>query len=189
LTIPACSGGSSYRWHCLAALIIATGLTTGCEREARRYRELPASASRETAVRVTALEPGVPQQQADVQSPYQNNAWGMAEGKRLYAAYNCAPCHGVNGGGAIGPPLIDDKWIYGAGADQIYATISQGRPNGMPSFGGHVTTQQIWQLVAYVQSMAGQVKATSAPSRNDDQMAALPESRRPQQAPVQTGHR
>ena len=63
----------------------------------------------------------------------------MGEGKRLYAAYNCAPCHGVNGGGAIGPPLIDDKWIYGAGADQIYATISQGRPNGMPSFGGHVT--------------------------------------------------
>ena len=38
----------------------------------------------------------------------------MGEGKRLYAAYNCAPCHGVNGGGAIGPPLIDDKWIYGA---------------------------------------------------------------------------
>ena len=81
------------------------------------------------------------------------------------------------GGGAIGPPLIDDKWIYGAGADQIYATISQGRPDGMPSFGGHITTQQIWQLVAYVQSMSGQVKATSAPSRNDDQMAALPESR------------
>ena len=81
----------------------------------------------------------MPQQQAEVKSPYQENAWGMGEGKRLYAAYNCAPCHGVNGGGAIGPPLIDDKWIYGAKADQIYATISQGRPDGMPSFGGHIT--------------------------------------------------
>ena len=106
----------------------------------------------------------------------------MAEGKRLYAAYNCAPCHGLNGGGAIGPPLMDDKWIYGAQPDQIYATISQGRPNGMPSFGGHVPNQQIWQLVAYVESMSGQAKATSAPSRNDDQLGALPESRRPRAA-------
>jgi cytochrome c oxidase cbb3-type subunit 3 len=173
----------------LATAVCAAVLAAGCEREARRYQELPASANRETGVRVGALEPGTPQQQAEVKSPYQNNAWGMGEGKRLYAAYNCAPCHGANGGGAIGPALIDDKWIYGARADQIYATISQGRPDGMPSFGGHVTTQQIWQLVAYVQSMAGQVKATSAPSRNDDQMAALPESRQSKQTPVQTGHR
>ena len=173
----------------LAALCLAGIVTAACEREARRYQELPASANRETGVRVGALEPGMPQQQAEVRSPYQDNAWGMGEGKRLYAAYNCAPCHGVNGGGAIGPPLIDDKWIYGAKADQIYATISQGRPDGMPSFGGHITTQQIWQLVAYVQSMSGQVKATSAPSRNDDQMAALPESRQSKQVPVQTGHR
>jgi cytochrome c oxidase cbb3-type subunit 3 len=164
-------------------------LTGACEREARRYQELPAAANRETGVRVSSLEPGLAQQQAEVTSPYQNNAWGMGEGKRLYAAYNCAPCHGVNGGGAIGPPLIDDRWIYGARADQIYATISQGRPDGMPSFGGHVTTQQIWQLVAYVQSMSGQVTPTSAPSRNDDQMAALAESRQSKQVPVQTGHR
>jgi cytochrome c oxidase cbb3-type subunit 3 len=170
-------------------LVAGLAVAGGCEREARRYQELPASANRETGVRVGALQPGTPQQQAEVKSPYQNNAWGMGEGKRLYAAYNCAPCHGVNGGGAIGPALIDDKWIYGAGADQIYATISQGRPDGMPSFGGHITTQQIWQLVAYVQSMSGQVKATAAPSRNDDQMAALPESRQSKQVPVQTGHR
>jgi cytochrome c oxidase cbb3-type subunit III len=161
----------------------------GCDREARRYKELPASANRETAVRLTALEPGTPQQQAEIRSPYQDNAWGIGEGKRLYAAYNCAPCHAVNGGGAIGPPLIDDKWIYGAKADQIYATISQGRPNGMPSFGGHIPTQQIWQLVAYVQSMGGQVKQTDAAGRNDDQMAALPESRQSPQTPIQTGHR
>ena len=171
---------------CLAVLLT---MTSGCEREARRYQELPASANRENAVRVGQLQPGASQQAAEVRSPYQGNAWGMGEGKRLYAAYNCAPCHGVNGGGAIGPALIDDKWIYGAAADQIYATISQGRPNGMPSFGGHVTTQQIWQLVAYVQSMAGQVPKTAAPSRNDDQMAALPESRQSTQVPLQTGHR
>jgi cytochrome c oxidase cbb3-type subunit 3 len=170
-------------------LLLALAGLAGCQREARRYEDLSASANRETAVRVTTLQPGAPQQQAIVNSPYQGNAWGVGEGKRLYSAFNCAPCHGVNGGGAIGPPLIDDKWIYGAGADQIYATISQGRPNGMPSFGGHVTTPQIWQLVAYVQAMSGQVEASIATGRNDDQMAAVPESRQSRQKPVQTGHR
>jgi cytochrome c oxidase cbb3-type subunit III len=170
--------------------LMATLLTaSGCERESRRYQELPAAANRETGVRVSPLEPGMPQQRAEVRSPYQKNAWGMGEGKRLYGAYNCAPCHGANGGGAIGPPLMDDKWIYGGSADQIYATISQGRPDGMPSFGGHITTQQIWQLVAYVQAMSGQVPATAAPGRNDDQNGAPAESRRSPQAPVQTGHR
>ena len=123
---------------CLAVLLAMPG----CEREARRYQELPASANRESAVRVSQLEPGAPQQAAEVQSPYQRNAWGMGEGKRLYAAYNCAPCHGVNGGGAIGPPLIDDKWIYGAGpiapppltpwqGAQLYAANSR-LPSPMP---------------------------------------------------------
>ena len=169
--------------------VMFVALISACERETRRYQELPAAATRETGVRVSQLEPGMRQQPADVKSPYQENAWGIGEGKRLYGAYNCAPCHGVNGGGAIGPALIDDMWIYGAKADQIYATISQGRPDGMPSFGGHIPTQQIWQLVAYVQSMAGQVRATTAPGRNDAQMGALPESRQSPQAPIQTGHR
>ena len=31
---------------------------------------------------------------------------------------------------------MDDKWIYGYEPEQIFATISQGRPNGMPAFGG-----------------------------------------------------
>jgi cytochrome c oxidase cbb3-type subunit 3 len=174
----------------LACVVVFTAVAlAACDREERRYKQLPASANRETAVRLTVLEPGSAQQQAEIRSPYQDNAWGMGEGKRLYGAYNCAPCHGVNGGGAIGPPLMDDKWIYGAKADQIYATISQGRPDGMPSFGGHIPTQQIWQLVAYVQSMSGQVASTTAPGRNDDQMGALPESRQGSQVPVQTGHR
>jgi cytochrome c oxidase cbb3-type subunit 3 len=175
-------------WNVLAALAVLSTLA-GCDRESRRYKELSPTANPESSVRVTSLQPGSPQQQAPVSSPYQGNAWGIGEGKRLYGAFNCTGCHAMNGGGAIGPPLIDDKWIYGAGAEQIYASISQGRPDGMPSFGGHVTTQQIWQLVAYVQALSGQVEASIATGRNDDQMAAVPESRQSRQTPVQTGHR
>ena len=184
-----CQRGSPRARTTLAVIALSGVLaaSAGCEREARRYRDLPSGADRQASVRVGQLQPGGVQPEAPVKSPYQDNAWGMGEGKRLYAAFNCAPCHGVNGGGAIGPPLIDDKWIYGARPDQIYATISQGRPNGMPSFGGHVPNQQIWQLVSYVESMAGLVPPTSAPGRNDDQFTALPESRRTPQTPVQAG--
>ena len=55
----------------LLTVAVACLLSGGCERETRRYKELPAAANRETGVRVTALQPGEPQQQADVKSPYQ----------------------------------------------------------------------------------------------------------------------
>jgi cytochrome c oxidase cbb3-type subunit 3 len=170
-------------------LVGAIAMTMGCERETRRYTELPAAANRATAVRLTDLQPGSPQPPPNVQSPYQNNAYGLSEGKRLYAAYNCGGCHGLAGGGAIGPALTDDKWIYGSHADQIFSSISQGRPDGMPSFGGHIPDQQIWQLVAYVQSLAGLVSQDAATSRNDDQIVSKPENRIEDTKQIQTGHR
>ena len=171
-------------------LLVCTMVTAfGCERETRRYTELPAAANRSTAVRLTDLQPGAPQPQPNVQSPYEVNAYGLAEGKRLYGAYNCSGCHAVAGGGAIGPALMDDKWIYGSHPDQIFSSIAQGRPDGMPSFGGHIPDQQIWQLVGYVQSLSGMVARDAAPSRNDDQIVGKPENRVEPTKPVQTGHR
>lgn len=171
-------------------LAVAAAVVAGaCERETRRYTELPAAADRSTTVRLTTLQPGAPQPPPAIQSPYQYNAYGIAEGKRLYNAYNCSGCHAMAGGGSIGPALIDDKWIYGSAPDQLFSTIKQGRPDGMPSFGGHIPDQQIWQLVAYVESMAGLVSQDAAPGRNDDQMAKRPEARKEDTAPKQTGHR
>jgi cytochrome c oxidase cbb3-type subunit 3 len=90
---------------------------------------------------------------------------------------NCSGCHS-NGGGGMGPALIDDQWIYGSSIENIVATIREGRPNGMPSFRGKITDDQIWQIAAYVVSMGGKVPSAAATSR-DDSMSNLPgESRR-----------
>ena len=86
--------------------------------------------------------------------------------QRLYTEFNCVECH-AHGGGGIGPPLIDDEWIYGSSSPQIVATLIQGRPNGMPSFRRLLTEQQMWQIAAYVRSMAGQVPKDVPPSRSD----------------------
>jgi cytochrome c oxidase cbb3-type subunit 3 len=49
---------------------------------------------------------------------------------------------------------MDDKWIYGGRIDQIFASIYQGRPNGMPVWGGKIPQGQIWQIAAYVRSLS-----------------------------------
>ncbi|HVL66492.1 MAG TPA: c-type cytochrome [Vicinamibacterales bacterium] len=172
-------------WPLLAALTLPLG---ACERETRHTREIPAAASRPASVQLTPLEPGAPAPRERMLGPYQENAYGIAEGKRLFVAYNCNGCH-AHGGGGIGPPLMDDKWIYGSEPDQIYSTIAQGRPNGMPAFGAKVPSQHIWQLVSYVQTLSMQVPRDAAPGRSDDLNAIKPELRLEPRPPRQTGHR
>ena len=172
------------------ALVVAAALTAGaCERETRRYQEVSVASTRAEGVPQTPLRPGGAMPEEHKLSPYTKNAYGQSEGKRLFSAFNCTGCH-ANGGGGIGPALTDDKWIYGSEPEQIYSTIVEGRPNGMPAFGGRIPEQQLWQLVAYVESMSGNVSKLAAPSRNDDMSATRPENRRePQTRPIQTGHR
>lgn len=107
-------------------------------------------------------------------NPYEVNAYALAEGKRAFIAFNCNGCHGLGGGG-IGPPLLDGEWTYGGRADQIYASIMEGRPNGMPGFGGRLWPDQAWQLAAYVRSLSGQARMDAAPGRTDHLQAKPPE--------------
>src|SRR5680860_1483994 len=76
----------------------------------------------------------------------------------VYMAFNCVGCH-FNGGGGMGPPLMDDQWIYGGSVENIAASILQGRPNGMPSFRAIVAGNQVWQLAAYVKSLSAEADA------------------------------
>ena len=172
----------------LLSLLLLLVVAASCEREARRYDERAAAASRSESTSVSDLTPGLPRDEQPVLSPYQENAYGIAEGKRLYTAFNCNGCH-AHGGGGIGPALMDEKWIYGGAPDRIYSTISQGRPNGMPSFGRHVPAQQIWQLVAYVQALSMQVPRDAAPGRSDGLSGIKPELRLERKSPRMTGHR
>lgn len=84
---------------------------------------------------------------------YYDNADAVNTGKRLFGQYNCSGCHS-NGGGGMGPSLMDDEWIYGGRLEQIHQTLVEGRPNGMPAWGGKVPDEQLWQLSAYVRSMS-----------------------------------
>ena len=56
-----CSAFPSVRW--LAVAVLAALAVSGCERETRRFRELPPTATAETAVRLSPLQPGPPVRQ------------------------------------------------------------------------------------------------------------------------------
>jgi cytochrome c oxidase cbb3-type subunit III len=168
------------------AFAIAAVLALGaCKRETRQFREIP-PASTPLAVAISDLHPGGGNPPAPAKTPYELNAYALSEGKRLFSAYNCSGCH-ANGGGGMGPALMDDEWAYGHEADQIYSSILQGRPNGMPSFRGKIPDQQIWELVAYVRSLGGLAPKDAAPSRSDHMSGKPPESSTPRQTPKNSG--
>jgi len=153
----------------LARVSLAVGLAatmvgvSACKREERRFRESP-PATTPSAVRLSSLQPGMVADTTHAANPYESSAYAQSEGQRLFGWYNCAGCH-ANGGGGMGPPLMDDEWIYGSSPDQIYSTIVQGRPNGMPSFAGKIPSPQIWQLVTYVRSLSGLTPMTGRSAR------------------------
>lgn len=90
----------------------------------------------------------------DLRNPYEGDAKAVGQGRTLYSAMNCIGCHAPEGGGGMGPPLSDDTWIYGSEPGQVYLSIVQGRPNGMPAFSKALPPEAIWQLVSYVRSLA-----------------------------------
>ena len=141
------------------AIVIVVLLAAACEREERTFdvpRDRARPAEGPAGGKLTEQHPGLESFPAteEVKPPgYVESAWAIAEGKVLFEAYNCSGCHS-HGGGGMGPPLMDGKWIYGWRPEDIYDTVVLGRPNGMPSFRGKIAGSELWKIVAYVRSLA-----------------------------------
>ena len=82
-----------------AAIVLSL---TACDREKRRFDEPPPTGTTASLVTQTVLQPGKPLPKVDAVTPYDNNAFAIGEGNRLYNWMNCVGCH-AHGGGAIGP--------------------------------------------------------------------------------------
>ena len=102
------------------------------------------------------IQPGLASQNrsARLKNPYSGNAARIAEGATLFVSYNCMDCHGADGSGAMGPSLQDGRMHFGSTSGEIFESIYEGRPDGMPSWGGRIGDDQIWRLVAYVESLS-----------------------------------
>lgn len=57
----------------------------------------------------------------------------------------------------MGPNLKDKYWRYGGSPAAVYRSIASGHPQGMPAWSLALPPDQIWKLVAYIQSYGGMV--------------------------------
>lgn len=92
---------------------------------------------------------------AAIANPYHASPEAAAEGRTLFVKMNCAGCHGYDAGGGMGPNLSDGYWRYGGAPVQIFKSIYEGRPQGMPAWNPALPPAEIWKLVAYLQSLGG----------------------------------
>lgn len=104
---------------------------------------------------------------ADIKNPFEGDARAIQDGKTLFTRMNCVYCHGSQGSGLMGPALNDPNWRFGGTPAEIYNSIHDGRPKGMPAWGQALPPDQIWRLVAYIESLGG-AEAPATP-----QMVAL----------------
>jgi cytochrome c oxidase cbb3-type subunit 3 len=139
----------------VSALVLVTLLAVGAADVSAQQDAAPYADSGPKAVSVSGLFPGgsAPPQPDPTGRRFEGNQQAIAEGKQLFGQMNCSGCH-FNGGGGMGPALMSGHWRYGGQIEQIYTSIAQGRPNGMPSWQATLNPTLIWDLAAYVKSLA-----------------------------------
>jgi len=174
---------SRFRTSCAFAAVVALAMT-GCNREERHSRSKPLGETVDTGASPDTIIPGggTPQPLDPRAALYDNNSPAIAEGQQLFNKMNCVGCHS-HGGGGMGPALMDDEWRYGGRIDQIAATIAEGRPNGMPSWRGKLTEDQIWKIAAYVRTLSGLPSKDVVGSRSEGISGPTPQTLTPHQQP------
>ena len=116
-------------------------------------------------IAVTGLFPngGAPPPEDPIGIRFEGNKLAIADGQQLFNQMNCTGCH-FNGGGGMGPALMSGHWRYGGRIEQIYESIAQGRPNGMPSWQFVLGPTQMWDLAAYVKSLSVPAPSSASPT-------------------------
>ncbi|HET8655452.1 MAG TPA: c-type cytochrome [Longimicrobiaceae bacterium] len=92
-----------------------------------------------------------------IANPYAGNPAAIRAGQALFTDMNCVGCHAYDATGGMGPDLTDRYWRYGGAPAEVYKSIFEGRPKGMPAWGKMLPDEQIWQIVAYLQTLGGMV--------------------------------
>jgi cytochrome c oxidase cbb3-type subunit 3 len=161
------SGRSTASALALVGLVaVAAVLTQGSTRPSRAQEParavqapVPAQGGADLAGRFVThtehIQPGLvaPPAGLALRNPHEGDASAVATGAKLFIAYNCMDCHGADGSGAMGPSLADGRWHFGGAPAEVFESIYQGRPEGMPAWGSLISTDQIWLLVSYVRSL------------------------------------
>jgi len=160
------------RSYGLGLILLVTGAINSCGRDSDAA-QAPSAAPRRgytdggDSLRIIAhsenLPVGLPSAARPfaLTSPYADgDKNAISTGAKLFIAYNCIDCHGADGSGAVGPAFTDGRWHFGGAPSEVFESIYQGRPDGMPAWGGRLANDEIWMLAAYVRSLSSKDVST-----------------------------
>ena len=84
----------------------------------------------------------------------------LNRGKAIFNL-NCAACHVADGGGSIGPNLVDEYWILGGGIKNVFKTVSEGGRDGKGMVAWNKTLKpiDIQKVSSYIISLQGTTPA------------------------------
>jgi cytochrome c(L) len=88
-------------------------------------------------------------------NPYTGNPEAITEGRARYLQVGCSGCHGVGGGGGMGPALLDDDWKFGSDDETLFKLIKGEVPQQTmpPVLGNELKDDDVWKILAYVRSL------------------------------------
>jgi len=89
---------------------------------------------------------------AESKNPYAGDHGAEEEGERIFEE-NCRSCHGDKGAGGFGPKLAATAHKYGGSDAELFASVAEGRPGGMPAFLPQLGKDRIWKAVAYIRHL------------------------------------
>lgn len=109
------------------------------------------------AVAHAEAAPSVPESTGEIDvDKIMHDKTAMAAGKNEFDT-NCAPCHGEQGEGSIGPNLTDKYWLHSKGdIAGILKSFREGFPDkGMPAWDTLIPPEDQVPLAVYVKSLQG----------------------------------
>lgn len=101
-------------------------------------------------------------------------AWaGPADAQRVDRLWadSCVRCHGEDGSGANATSLLDEEWVVGPSARDMFRATKEGvEAYGMPGYGEALSDEEIWGLVVHMQELRARAKERreGAPRADDD---------------------
>lgn len=161
------------RTACVAALAAALVLAACSRSEEAPPAAQPAPAA---PAAPSAAEPAAPEPAAEPAAAPASVTPDVAQGEQLYATY-CASCHGPRGDGdgpaaaALDPKPVkhhDGAYMNALTNEHLFKVIKLGGPAVgksalMAPWGGTLSDQQIWDVVAFVRSLAEPAYEGSVP--------------------------
>lgn len=113
------------------------------------------------------LHPPVPLPTEEQLVDLEANPSVIERGKSIFAV-RCTSCHGVDGGGLIGPNLTDDYSIHGYSRATIAKVVNDGVPaKGMLAWGQQLSRDDVLAAALYAYQLRGKKPANPKAPQGD----------------------